>query len=129
MQDPRLPEPTDDRDESSDLIDVRQVALVLLKHKWSIIALTVLVTLIGSLLAYRQVPVYKATATLLIERNAVNFAPVRDPYIAYTDYYRYYQTQYGLIKRRAIGERVVRDLFSALRRRHLRAFVGADFVC
>ena len=97
-------------EEESGGFDIRKVAGVLLAHKWSILSLTVLVTLIGALLVLRQTPVYRATATLLLERSPVNFSPIQDPYLRYTEHYLYYQTQYGLIKRRAIGERVVEKL-------------------
>ncbi|MEM6574234.1 MAG: polysaccharide biosynthesis tyrosine autokinase [Pseudomonadota bacterium] len=90
--------------------DLRQIWRVIDKHKWAILVLTILATAVAALFVNRQIPVYRATATLLIERSPVQFSPVQDAYAGYTDHWLYYQTQYGLIKRRAIGERVVNDL-------------------
>ncbi len=111
MQDPRLSEPLASviEDEPGGF-DIRAVWHTIAKHKWAIGGLTILVTLIAALFVYRQTPIYRATATLLIERSPVQFSPVQDPYAAFTDHWLYYQTQYGLIKRRAIGERVVDKL-------------------
>ncbi|MEM9315050.1 MAG: GumC family protein, partial [Pseudomonadota bacterium] len=109
MQDPRLPAPDIDETEAGS-IDLRGISRVLLRHKWSILCLTALICVIAALLVYRQTPIYQATATILIERFPVSYGPIQDPYIAFTEHYLYYETQYGLIKRRAIGERVVDDL-------------------
>lgn len=110
MQDPRLGTAPLDQQDDAEGIDLREIARVLNKHRWEILGLTLLVALIGALLVYRQTPLYQATATLLIERSPARFAPIQDPYIAYTEHYLYYETQYGLIKRRSIGERVVDEL-------------------
>jgi len=91
-------------------LDLRKLWQVVLKHRWSIIGLTLIVTLVTGLFVYRLVPVYRGTATLQIERSPVQFSPVQDPYAVYADYWLYYKTQYGLIKRRAIAERVVKRL-------------------
>jgi capsular exopolysaccharide synthesis family protein len=110
MQEPRLPEAELEAGQEGGGLDVRRLLLVVLKHRWSIIGLTLLITLVSAFFVFRQVPVYKATATLQIERAPVQFSPLQDPYAAYQDHWLYYQTQYGLIKRRAIGERVVAAL-------------------
>ena len=110
MKDPQLPEAILDQREEAGGFDIREIWRIINKHKWSILALSLLVTIIGALFVYRQVPIYRATTTLLVERTPVQFSPVQDPYIAYTEHYLYYQTQYGLIKRRAIAERVVEML-------------------
>lgn len=110
-QDPRFPELGQDEDSAG--LDIREIWRIINKHKWSILGLTALVTLIGGLMVYREVPIYRATTTLQIERNPARVAPVQDWYTAYTEGYLYYQTQYGLIKRRAIAERVVQNLAMA----------------
>ena len=100
---------TDDA-ETQRRFDVRQAWRVIYKHKWAILVLTLLVTALSALYTQRQVPIYRSTATLLIDSSPVRFSPVQDNYASYTDHWLYYQTQYGLIKRRAIGERVVNAL-------------------
>ena len=111
MQDPRLPAADVEAGVADEPgVDLRRLWRVVNKHRWSIIGLTILITLVTGLFVFRQVPVYLGTATLQIERSPVQFSPVQDPYAVYADYWLYYKTQYGLIKRRAIGERVVKRL-------------------
>ena len=111
MQDPRLPlADVEPGGASPGGLDLRRSWSIINMHRWSILGLTVLITLITGLFVYRQVPIYLGTATLQIERSPLQFSPVQDPYAVYADYWLYYKTQYGLIKRRAIGERVVERL-------------------
>jgi len=82
------------------------------RNKWRILALVVLVGLIATLYAYSLTPVYRASATLLVEgsRTKSKVGPAEeDPYIAYTGSSRdYYLTQYEIIKSREFAERLVR---------------------
>ncbi len=99
-----------DNPETERRFDPRQALRVVNRHKWAIIILTLLATALAAMFTQRQVPIYRSTATLLIERSPVQFSPIQDAYAGYSDHWLYYQTQYGLIKRRAIGERVVNAL-------------------
>ncbi len=91
-------------------IDVRWIWGVIWGHKFSIAGLTFLIMVISALFVFRQTPLYRAQATLQIEHNPTTYSPVQDPVSMTPDYWRYYETQYGLIKRRAIGELVVKNL-------------------
>jgi capsular exopolysaccharide synthesis family protein len=83
------------------------------RNKWRILALVALVGLIATLYAYSLKPVYRATATVLVEgsrpnRGAVN-PSMDDLFIAYTGTTRdYYLTQFEIIKSREFAERLVR---------------------
>ncbi|MFK7955077.1 MAG: GumC family protein [Lysobacterales bacterium] len=110
MQSLNLQTQIPDDAETQRRFDLRQAWRVINKHKWAIIVLTLLATALAALYTQRQVPIYRSTATLLIDSSPVRFSPVQDNYASYTDHWLYYQTQYGLIKRRAIGERVVEAL-------------------
>ncbi len=91
-------------------VDLREYAQIAFKHKWGIIGLTLLVGLVAALLVFRQVHIYRATATLMIEREGARFVNVEDFY-GYSSYnWEYYQTQYELLKSRPIAERVVDKL-------------------
>src|SRR5207245_11280750 len=92
-----------------------------LRDYWRVIAkhrglvLGILLAIVGSTAAviFTMAPVYTATATIQIERQAPKMAPVQEvqqldalPY----DKYDYYQTQYGVLGRRSVAARVIKAL-------------------
>lgn len=91
-------------------LDIRWIWRVIWGHKFSIAGLTLLIMIVSALMVFRQTPLYRAQATLQIEHNQAQISPVQNAVTSSQDYWRYYETQYGLIKRRAIGERVVKTL-------------------
>ena len=96
--------------------EIEQLDLVrywraLSRNKWRILALMVLVGLIATLYAYSLTPIYRSSATLLVEgsRTKGKALSEEDLYIAYTGSTRdYYLTQYEIIKSREFAERLVR---------------------
>ena len=81
------------------------------RNKWRILALVVLVGLIATLYAYSLPPVYRATATVLVEGSRTKGVTAEDLYVAYNGSTRdYYLTQFEIIKSREFAERLVRVL-------------------
>jgi capsular exopolysaccharide synthesis family protein len=81
------------------------------RNKWRIAALMVLVGLIATLYAYSLTPIYRSTATVLVEGSRTKGKAVAEDelYIAYTGSTRdYYLTQFEIIKSREFAERLVR---------------------
>lgn len=81
------------------------------RRKWLILG-TVVAFLIGGLLVTLfTTPLYKTSAVLEIQRENRNFAEVKgaDQAQAANDA-EFYQTQYGLLKSRALAERIARSL-------------------
>jgi len=81
------------------------------RNKWRILALVALVGLIATLYAYSLKPIYRSTATVLVEgsRPKGAGASMDELYIAYTGTTRdYYLTQFEIIKSRDFAERLVR---------------------
>ena len=79
------------------------------RNKWRILALLVLVGLIATLYAYSLPPVYRSTATILVEGSRTKGVTAEDLYIAYNGSTRdYYLTQFEIIKSRDFAERLVR---------------------
>jgi uncharacterized protein involved in exopolysaccharide biosynthesis len=63
-------------------------------RKWSILALAMLVAAITVVAVSRMVPVYRSSATLLIETDTAKLVPIGDAYSGIGAYYReYFQTQ------------------------------------
>ena len=109
-------------------IDLRKYWEIVLKRKWTILAAFVLVVGVVGVYTLRQPKIYSATATLIIDAQLpqVLGGEVREAVEIGTGSYWYnkefYETQYRVIKSRAIVERVVEQLGLA----HDLAFLGID---
>ena len=80
------------------------------RRKWSIIALTLVVAMVTVLIVLSLTPIYRATATLLIEQNKANVVSIEQVYGLDGKSNEYLQTQFELLKSRTLAERVVKDL-------------------
>jgi succinoglycan biosynthesis transport protein ExoP len=80
------------------------------RNKWRILALVALVGLIATLYAYSLTPIYRSTATLLVEGSRPKGSvTMEELYVSYTGTTRdYYLTQFEIIKSREFAERLVR---------------------
>lgn len=80
---------------------------VLGRHRYSIIALTLLFGVLGALSAALEVPIFRATSTLLIDRDNVRFAAIQETYGQTQQNYEYLQTQYEILRTRPLADKVV----------------------
>ncbi|MGH8627203.1 MAG: GumC family protein, partial [Gammaproteobacteria bacterium] len=79
--------------------------------KWTILALTVLVTVIAYVAVSQMAPVYQSSATVLIDSDRPNLVPIGDAYNSAVTYYKeYFQTQAEVFKSREVARRVVSKL-------------------
>ena len=100
-----------DRDtDYEDNVDLRDYVKILHKHRWPIVAATALLTALAALMVSGMTPVYRATATLLIETQQT--VPVNlDKIIGIdTKNKQYYQTQFEELKSRKLARRVVQEM-------------------
>jgi len=117
--------------ESLDVAGTLRVFLgVLEKRKW--FALGVLIATLGAtfLLTSRQVPIYRATATLIIDRRSPTvLSRVQEVIeLGSSDYWsikEYMQTQYEILKSRRLAKRVVDKLTLGLDERFMGVPVNA----
>ncbi len=115
---PRSQENYMDLDEDS--IDLREYTKAVLRHRWSILAATTLITGLAALLVSNIAPTYRATSTLLIETQQtmpMNF----DEIVGIdTNNKEYHQTQFQFLKSKKLARRVVTemDLFTHPELRH-----------
>src|SRR5262249_22482719 len=86
------------------------LALVL-KYRWLIIAICGLALAIGFIQTFTSTPIYQATVTIQIDRQAPKLVKevVQDRDFGGGDQ-RFYKTQYDLIRSRSLAERVAADL-------------------
>lgn len=98
------------QDESDDEIDLLKLWHTIWHRKWSIITLVVVVTMVAILAVFAITPIYRAAATLLIEQKTAKVVSIEQVYGLDGAGSEYLQTQFELLKSRALAERVVRQL-------------------
>jgi capsular exopolysaccharide synthesis family protein len=105
-------EPLDVAQERRRLPNLQDYLRVLWRYRWGVLGLALAGAALAALHAWSQVPIYRATATMLIERQAARFVPIDPVYQAPAgyDFGEYYQTQYEILRSRPIAERVVRRI-------------------
>ena len=95
---------------AGDEIDLLSYWRILVKRKWTVlgaIGLALVTALIGTLL---MTPIYRATTSLQIDRDMMQVVQVEGMGAQGSSSSDFYQTQYELLKSRALSERVVSQL-------------------
>lgn len=95
---------------SDDEIDLLALWRSIYRRKWSIITLTLVVAMLTVLVVFNITPIYRASSTLLIENKSANVVSIEQVYGIEGAGSEYLQTQFELLKSRALAERVVRQL-------------------
>jgi capsular exopolysaccharide synthesis family protein len=77
------------------------------KRKWAILGFAVVTTIVAGILVNMQTPIYRSTATVLIEQNKAKIAPTEEVYANIGDSREHFQTQVEILKSRALAVRLV----------------------
>lgn len=96
--------------EDNDEIDLLKLWSSIWRRKWSILSLMVAVMMVTALAVLTITPTYRASTTLLIEQKAAKVVSIEQVYGLEGNSNEYLQTQFELLKSRALAERVVRQL-------------------
>jgi len=91
-------------------IDLRRLFRATMRYKWGILGLAFIFSLVSALLVYSMQPVYRASASVVLESQQAHVVNVEDVYSVDTYNFNYNQTQYEILKSRSLAERVVRKL-------------------
>ncbi|EXJ10789.1 tyrosine kinase [Nitrincola nitratireducens] len=94
----------------NDEIDLLALWNTLWRRKWSIMTLVFIVMLLTTLVVMSITPIYRAASTLLIEQKGARVLSIEQVYGVDGSGNEYLQTQFELLKSRALAERVVRRL-------------------
>ena len=79
------------------------------RNKWRILALVAIVGLLAHLCSLSRPPVYRSTATVLVEGSRPKGMTMEELYVSYNGTSRdYYLTQFEIIKSREFAEKLVR---------------------
>ena len=94
------------------MIDLRRIWHIALKRWWILAGSVALLLVLGVIITLLSTPIYRASATLQIDREAAQVVDMEGVLPAENMYsaQEFYQTQYGLLKSRTLAERVVTNL-------------------
>ncbi|HPW16978.1 MAG TPA: polysaccharide biosynthesis tyrosine autokinase [Candidatus Aminicenantes bacterium] len=101
-------------------LDLAECGRVLLKRKWVLLTFTAVLVALAAVLSFTRKPLYRATATLLIDEPGASLLNIQDVLNAGA-YYRsdflgtYFNTQLRLLASRSLAERVSKRLNLAAR--------------
>jgi len=90
-----------------EVIDLRQYWRTLMRYKWGIVGFSFVVTLLTVLVLLSMKPVYRATATLLIENQNANVVSIEEVYGLESTNQEYFLTQFEILKSRSLAEKVI----------------------
>jgi capsular exopolysaccharide synthesis family protein len=91
----------------ADQLDLQHYLRIMRKHKWPIVLFTAAITCLAAYYALTATPVFRATSTLLIEQQKANVVSIESLYGVDTENTDYYETQFQLLRSRALAQRVV----------------------
>ncbi len=96
-------------------VDLQEYLRLLLRRKWIVITFFVVTVLTVTVGSFIMTPIYRATATLLIDVPAADVVAISNDNAVlggtgYTSYREYYQTQLEVIKSQSIAKQVFADL-------------------
>ena len=117
------------QDEDDDIIDLRQLWNVLWRRRWTIFLTTVLIVAVAGIGTALMTPIYRASTVMQIELDSGNVLQFEDVQTEETSSSSkdFYQTQYELLKSRALAGRVI-DLLGLQYQTDPDAKASASFV-
>jgi succinoglycan biosynthesis transport protein ExoP len=101
-------------------VDLLEYVRVVLKRKWVLITFAAILVALAAVLSFTRTPLYRATATLLIDEPGTSLLNIQDV-LNSGAYYRndylgtYFNTQLRLLTSRSLAERVAKRLNLAAR--------------
>ena len=116
-------------DMAEDEIDLLQYWNVIWREKWGILGLAIVVSLMTIVVVFNMTPIYRSTATLLIEANQANVVSIEEVYGIDSSRLEYYLTQFEILNSRQLAEDVITklDLAKELREGVAQAGNGWDW--
>ena len=80
------------------------------KHKWGALGVALVVVLVTTYVVFSATPIYRGTATLLLEPSKPKLVSIEDVYNRGGGNREYFQTQVEILKSRDLHKRLVRKL-------------------
>ena len=88
-------------------LDLHEYWRIIMRHKWRILGLAIVISLLTVLVAAGQQPVYKATSVLMVEPKRAPGTTAEDlaGYYSYYSYMQFIPTQSEVIQSRTVAEK------------------------
>ncbi|HIJ57208.1 MAG TPA: polysaccharide biosynthesis tyrosine autokinase [Deltaproteobacteria bacterium] len=99
-----------DEEYQEEQIDLRDYLRVLLKRRWLIFTIFMIVVLTVAIHTFSATPIYQATARIVIEKENPNVVSIQEVMAVDTTGSDYYQTQYKIIESRTVAREVIKRL-------------------
>jgi succinoglycan biosynthesis transport protein ExoP len=96
--------------ETDESLDIRHMWQVIDRRKWQILLFAGFISVLAGIVVMLVEPVYRGTATVLIESNQANVVSIEAVYGLDNATQQYYDTQFSILRSRPIAEAVVSDL-------------------
>lgn len=93
-----------------DFIDIGRLFRVVMRFKWGILGLALALTVLTGLVVMDIKPVYRASASVMLESGGANLVGVEDVYAVNASHMFLVNTQFDILQSRDLAERVVRKL-------------------
>ncbi|MBO6565788.1 MAG: lipopolysaccharide biosynthesis protein, partial [Pseudomonadales bacterium] len=105
------PESLDTRKTSSlDELDLHRYWTIIWREKWRISVFVAVVFVIAMVVVFSLTPVFRSTATLLIEANSANVVSIEEVYGIDSTHREYFATQFEILNSRQLAEEVIAEL-------------------
>lgn len=91
-------------------VELRDYWKVILKRKWTILSFTFIVLIATGVMTFTTKPLYRATATIQINRENPQIVDFKEIFSANTADWDYYQTQYKILESRSLARRTIHAL-------------------
>lgn len=107
------PQPQPEAGDDASALSVQDILRIVNRHKWTLLLVVLLACVAGVFRTLMSTPTYRSTVVLQFEKAAQRIAPFADvsgEEQVYVDEHMFLQTQYGLLRSRALAERVAAEL-------------------
>jgi succinoglycan biosynthesis transport protein ExoP len=91
-------------------VDLRKYWDILDKYKFRILAPALMVAVLAALIVFAMHPVYRSTATLMIEAQPAKVLSIEEVYESDTSKSEYFKTQFEILKSRDLAQKVIDKL-------------------
>lgn len=88
-------------------LHLRDYWKIILKYRWFALSVFIIVVTIGTVWTFMQRPVYRATSTIWIEKEAPKVVSFQEVLTVDTSTTDYYQTQYQILQSHTIARKVI----------------------
>lgn len=93
-----------------DGIDLRHYWRIVRQYQWRILLLALVVTVLAGLVVFSMKPVYRSSATLLVEGKQSSLLSMEELYAMDTTRAEYFQTQFEILKSPDLARKVIRNM-------------------